>query len=213
VDSVQFGDAPYQSSNYGPSNNGAYNTSYGQGNRNDPRYAQTYMEPVVVPAGAEIRVRTNQSIDVRDTTPGQTFAAQIEDDVRGVDGSIAIPRGANATLVTRYIEGDGDITLDMDSISVNGRRYRVSTEDKEVDNPKDLGKNKRTGEFVGGGAVLGAIIGAIAGGGKGAAIGAAAGAGGGAAAQVITRGKTVHVPAETVLRFRLDRPLRLQSWS
>jgi hypothetical protein len=101
----------------------------------------------------------------------------------------------------------------MDSITVNGRRYRVSTADKEVDNPKDLGKNKRTGEFVGGGAVLGAIIGAIAGGGKGAAIGGAAGAGAGAAAQVVTRGKAVHVPAETVIRFRLDRPLRLHYWS
>src|SRR5207244_7207406 len=34
-----------------------------------------------------------------------------------------------------------------------------------------LGKNKRTAEMVGGGAVLGTLIGAIAGGGKGAAIG------------------------------------------
>ncbi len=66
---------------------------------------------------------------------------------------------------------------------------------------------------MGGGAILGAIIGGIAGGGKGAAIGAVAGGGAGAGAQIMTRGKEVHVPAETVLRFRLDRPLRLHLWS
>src|SRR5438045_7124252 len=49
-------------------------------------------------------------------------------------------------------------------------------------------KNKRTGEYVGGGAILGAIIGGIAGGGKGAAIGAGAGAAAGAGAQVLTKG-------------------------
>ncbi|HKS97724.1 MAG TPA: hypothetical protein VJV74_16540, partial [Terriglobia bacterium] len=54
-----------------------------------------------------------------------------------------------------------------------------------------------------------ALIGAIAGHGKGAAIGAAAGAGAGATAQVLTRGKEVHVPAETLLRFRLDTDLNL----
>ncbi len=68
--------------------------------------------------------------------------------------------------------------------------------------------NKRSGKYMGGGAALGAIIGAIAGGGKGAAIGAASGAGAGAATQILTRG-SVKVPAETLLTFKLDAPLRL----
>lgn len=90
----------------------------------------------------------------------------------------------------------------------------MSTSDQELESRRDgVGGNKRTGQFVGTGAVLGAIIGAIAGGGKGAAIGAVAGASAGAGAQIITRGKEVHVPAETVIRFRLDRPLRLRFWS
>jgi hypothetical protein len=45
----------------------------------------------------------------------------------------------------------------------------------------------------------------VAGGGKGAAIGAVAGAAGGAGVQIMTRGRDVRVPADTVLRFRLDR--------
>jgi outer membrane lipoprotein SlyB len=104
--------------------------------------------------------------------------------------------------------------LDVESVTVDGRRYRVSTVDQELENRREgVGANKRTGQFVGGGAALGAIIGAIAGGGKGAAIGAVAGAGAGAGTQIMTRGKEVHVPAETVLRFRLDRPLRLHLWA
>lgn len=66
--------------------------------------------------------------------------------------------------------------------------------------------------MVGGGAALGTLIGAVAGGGKGAAIGAITGAAGGAAIQVLTRGKEVNVPAETVLTFRLDQPWRLEGY-
>ena len=247
VDSVQFGDGPYNSGNYGrPENPGRENPVYGnnqdnrsgnygppenpgrenpvysnnQDNRNDNRYqenrdyGQSRMERVVLPPGTEVAVRTNERIDSRDVVEGQTFSAQIEEDIRDTDGSVVIPRGSDVTLVTRRVEANSDITLDVDSISVAGRRYRVSTTDEELQSRKDgIGGNARTGRYVGGGAVLGAIIGAIAGGGKGAAIGAASGAGAGAAAQIVTRGREVHVPAESVIRFRLDRPLRLRLWS
>jgi hypothetical protein len=212
-----------RSGNYGrPENPGPENPVYGnnQDNRNDNRYqenrdyGQSRMERVVLPVGTEVSVRTNERIDSRDVVEGQTFSAQIEEDIRDTDGSVVIPRGSDVRLVTRQVEVNGDITLDVDSISVAGRRYRVSTSDEELQNRRDgLGGNARTGKYVGGGAVLGAIIGAIAGGGKGAAIGAASGAGAGAATQIITRGREVHVPAESVIRFRLDSPLRLRLWS
>jgi hypothetical protein len=63
--------------------------------------------------------------------------------------------------------------------------------------------------MVGGGAVLGTLIGAVAGGAKGAVVGAVAGAAAGAGAQVLTRGKEVNVPAESVLTFRLGNPINL----
>ena len=233
VDGVQFGDGPYHSGNYGrPENGGHDNPSYGnnqdtrnqdnrnqdnrnQDNRNQDNhdYGQARMERVVLPVGTEVAVRTNERIDSRDVVEGQTFSAQIEEDIRDTDGVVAIPRGSDARLVTRRVEVNGDITLDVDSITVAGRRYRVSTANEELQNRRDgIGGNERTGKYVGGGAVLGAIIGAIAGGGKGAAIGAASGAGAGAATQIITRGREVHVPAESVIRFRLDTPLRLHLW-
>jgi hypothetical protein len=212
---------------YGENDNRGYDqTSYERiderGNSNDQDYGkqddrdhdQRRMERVILPAGTELALMTNQRIDSREVVKGQTFSAQIAEDIRDTDGSIAIPRGSEATLITRRLEGNGDITLDVESVTVGGRRYRISTTDQELENRRDgVGANKRTGQFVGTGAVLGAIIGAIAGGGKGAAIGAVAGAGAGAGAQIITQGKEVHVPAESVLRFRLDRPLWLRIWA
>jgi len=180
-------------------------------NRGDDRH---HMERVILPVGTELAIMTNQRIDSHEVVEGQTFSAQIAEDIRDSDGSVAIPRGTDASLITRRLEGNGDITLDVQSIVIAGRRYRVSTSDQELENHRDgIGDNKRTGQFVGGGAVFGAIIGAIAGGGKGAAIGAVAGAGTGAGAQIMTQGKEVHVPAETVLRFRLDRPLMFRFWN
>jgi hypothetical protein len=54
-------------------------------------------------------------------------------------------------------------------------------------------------------------MGGIFGGGRGAGIGALSGAGGGALTQVFTRGHVVKIPAESVLRFRLEHRLVLQA--
>jgi hypothetical protein len=87
----------------------------------------------------------------------------------------------------------------------------VSTKDISQSSNAGIGKNRRTEEMVGGGAVLGTLLGAIAGGGKGAAIGAVAGGAVGGTAQVLTKGKQIKVPAETILSFQLDRPLHLDT--
>lgn len=236
VVAVRFGDTPdpYEGQehrndpgdghrdNPGNGNDQSYRPENNPGNGNDQQngrqdyrgYDQAALERVVIPAGTEVDVRTNERIDSREVVEGQTYSAQLSEEIRDQNGSVVIPRGSEVRLITRRLEGDGDITLDVESISVAGRRYRVSTADQELQNRRDgVGGNRRTGEYVGGGAVLGAVIGAIAGGGRGAAIGAASGAGAGAAVQIITRGKEVHVPAESVIRFQLDRPLRLHLWS
>ena len=105
---------------------------------------------------------------------------------------------------------NGNFVLDLDSVRVNGRRYVVNTVDVKTNDPNGIGKNRKTAEMVGGGAVLGTLLGAIAGGGKGAAIGAIAGAAAGGGVQVLTKGHEIRVPAETVLNFRLEEPLNLR---
>lgn len=168
----------------------------------------------LLPAGTDINVRTNVAIDSKKAVEGHRYSAEIADDVRDSQGGVIIPKGSDAELIIRTMSNGGatgtpDVMLDLDSVTINGQRYVVNTTDVQESGKQGLGRNKRTAKMVGGGAALGALIGAIAGHGKGAAIGAAAGAGAGATAQVLTRGKEVHVPAETLLRFRLDTDLNL----
>jgi hypothetical protein len=177
----------------------------------EPRYQHDW---TVLPTGTSISVRTDETIDSGNPVEGRTFPASIVQDVADNTGNIVIPRGSAATLIVRRATDSGPVTtgsyiLDLDSIRVNGRRYIVNTEEVKA-GETGIGKNRRTAEYVGGGAVLGTLLGAIAGGGKGAAIGAIAGAAAGGGAQVLTKGHEIRVPAETVLNFRLDRPLHLR---
>jgi len=171
---------------------------------------------MTVPTGTQLSIRTNQGIDSKNSQVGQTFAAEVQEDVMGSNGEVLIPKGSPASLVLRNVSGGGttgssELALDLESVTVNGQRYVVSTADLQQSNNQGIGKNRRTGEMVGGGAALGTLLGAIAGGGKGAAIGAVAGAAAGGTTQVLTRGKEVRIPAETVLKFSLDKPLELQA--
>jgi hypothetical protein len=168
-----------------------------------------------IPAGTEISVRNDEAIDSSKAAEGQTYAAEVTTDVRDAHNAVVIPRGANAQLIIKSlsnagrIHGASDLVIALKSVSIDGQQYAVNTTSVEKKGDEGVGVNKRTGEYVGGGAALGAIIGAIAGGGKGAAIGAAAGAGGGALTQILTKGDTIKIPPETVLTFRLDQPIRV----
>lgn len=157
--------------------------------------------------GTVITVRTNERIEAERRVT-QVYRANVDQDVYGTNGVVAIPRGSPVELMIRE-EPDHDLILDLESVIVNGQRYALEAQPERIDADRrdGVGGNRRTAEHVGGGAALGAIIGAIAGGGKGAAIGAGAGAAAGAGLQVITRGHSVHVPPESILTFRLDRPL------
>ncbi len=187
------------------------------GNRSDDRQdrGDSDRDRPVIPGGTELAIRTAESINSRNASANQTFAAQVDQDVLDDAGQVVIPRGSDARLTIKQVNNGGstgtpDLTLDVDSVTVDGRRYRIDTSDIEEKGTSGIGKNKRTGQMVGGGAVLGTIIGAIAGGGNGAAIGAVGGAAAGAGAEVLTKGKQVVVPSETVLRFKLDHPVHLR---
>lgn len=183
----------------------------------NPAPSNSASDSMQVPSGTQISVRTNEAIDASQATTGQTYSAEVAEDVHGPNGEVLIPRKSEAQLVIRQVSTGGavgtpELALDLQSLTVNGHQYIVSTADLSHSTGKQgIGKNKRTAEMVGGGALLGTLVGAIAGGGKGAAIGAVAGAATGGTAQVLTRGKQVKVPAETVLRFQLDQPLLLNS--
>jgi hypothetical protein len=161
-----------------------------------------------IDGGTTITVRTYEQINAS-KSDGRVFSGEVESDVLNRGGNLAIPRGSNVELLVRNTSSN-QVALDLESVTVNGQRYGVQTEDSVVSSQQSdgLGANRRTGEFVGGGALIGAIIGAFAGGGKGAAIGGGIGAGAGAGTQILTRGGRVNIPAESLVTFRLEQPLR-----
>jgi len=174
-----------------------------------PQFLASAGEVDRVAPGTEIAVRTNEPIEIQTWDRGRIYRGQLARDVRATDGDIALPRGAEVELTVRQVSGH-DMVLDLEAIYVNGRRFVVeaSSQDFNTRDRQGVGENQRTAKYVGGGAIIGSIIGAIAGGGKGAAIGAAAGAASGAGAQTVTRGREIRIPAESLLTFRLERPLR-----
>jgi len=172
-----------------------------------------YINPI--PAGTSLQVRTTEPIDTQ-SMDGRIFTGTIENEVRDTQGRLAIPRGATAELVVRR-DADDDLVLDLDSVTVNGRRYgvdatrnRMGGDGVDIRN-SGIGANKETARNVGGGALLGAILGAVIGGGDGAAAGAATGAAVGAGAQILTKGRRVSVPAETLLSYRLQSDMNLDA--
>jgi hypothetical protein len=160
-----------------------------------------------------LAVRTTEPIDVK-TADGLIFTGTIEEDVLDRYGDVAVPEGSTVELMARK-NGD-EMTLDLESVTVNGRRYAVVADQSVVGTTgqleagaRTIGANRDTAVYVGGGALLGTIIGAVTGGGQGAAIGAAIGAGAGAATQIVTKGKSVYLPAESLVTFRLARRLNV----
>jgi outer membrane lipoprotein SlyB len=179
-----------------------------------PSAEEITSETRVLPAGTQVAVQTDETIDGSTAADGQVFSADVTEAVKDADGKTVIPAGAKAQIIIKSltqggkIKGRDDLVLDLQSVSIDGRQYALSTEDLEEKGRAGLGKNKRTAEFLGGGAAVGGIVGAIFGGAKGAAIGAGAGAGSGVAAQALTKGE-IRVEAETILTFKLDSALRV----
>jgi hypothetical protein len=181
--------------------------------RTGPIYT-TAADPGLLPAGTTLEVRTNETIQADTTAVGRTYSAQLTQPIMTADGRTVAPAGAPVRLAVIGVQEGGAVTTDqiqlgIQSITIDGRTYQVQSEAYETEQ-RGLGRTDRTAQMVGGGAVLGTLVGAIAGGGRGAIIGGITGAAAGAAIQVLTRGDRVDVPAETVLTFRLDQPIRIQ---
>jgi hypothetical protein len=178
-----------------------------------PTIARAQQARTIIDADTTLQVRTHDAIDVK-TADGLIYKGTIDQDVLDRDGLVAIPEGSTVELMAR--KNGNEMTLDLESVTVNGQRYAVLADQSTVGTTgqlgagaRTIGANKDTATYVGGGALLGTILGAVVGGGKGAAIGAAVGAAGGAGAQIVTKGRSVYLPAESLVTFRLARRLNV----
>ncbi len=124
--------------------------------------------------GTTIPVRTTEGIDV-ERTDNRVFRGIVDQDVRGENGRLAIPRGATVELIVR-VARDNDLVLDLESVTVNGQRYAIQTDPNRVESRRDD-------------SIVGTILGAINGG--------------------EARGRTVRIPRDSVVTFRLGQPLTM----
>jgi hypothetical protein len=167
---------------------------------------------VVLPAGTHLSVRLAQTLDTRRDAPGAPFVAHVASPVVH-NGVVVVPRGAvchgrlvNAKSSGR-LTGRAVLTLRLDSITVAGQVYPVSTSAPSFTSQSH---KKRNALAIGGTAGTGAAIGAIAGGGVGALVGAGAGAAAGTAGAAITGKRQLHLPAESRVSFMLRAPVRVR---
>jgi hypothetical protein len=163
---------------------------------------------ITVPAGTTILVRMLDTVDSSKNPVGSRFTAVLETNLV-VGETVVVPK--ENTVYGRLAEskqagratGSSELQLELTDIVVGGTAYPLLTSDYEV---KGSSSGKRSAKRLLGGAGLGAVIGGIAGNaGKGAAIGATVGAVG----AVAQKGKSVNVPSETLLQFRLQQPASL----
>lgn len=160
--------------------------------------------------GTDIRVRADQAIDMSSAQGGRMYDGTVSADVKDVNGNLVIPQGSRAKLAVTDGAKANQLSINLNSVTVNGQSYYISSNTVDRGSNEGVGKNKRTAKYVGGGALAGTLIGAIAGGGKGAAIGALAGGAAGAGAQTLRKGST-NVPAESELSFKLAQDMQLSS--
>jgi outer membrane murein-binding lipoprotein Lpp len=167
--------------------------------------------PIVIPAGTTISIRTTNAISTKDPQAKQDFQASVSRALL-VGGQTVIRQGAPAAgsipaaESAGRIKGEGMLKLVLTTLTVNGKAYQVSAEPVVI---KAKGRGKRSAAMIGGGGGAGALIGGLAGGGKGAAIGAMAGAAAGTAGATMTGKRDVELPAESIVSFRLSKPLVL----
>ncbi len=170
---------------------------------------QPMQSALVIPSGTALRVRLDETVDTRRNRAGDPVSATLYDPIV-IQGQTVLPAGTRfAGHVTvadssGRLRGRAYIGVALDSFELQGRRYQIDT--TNVERASNSHK-KRNGILIGGGAGLGTLLGAIAGGPKGALIGAGAGAAAGTAGAAATGKLQVAIPAETLLRFTLRRPV------
>jgi hypothetical protein len=109
-----------------------------------------------VERGTVIPVRTNEAIEV-ERSDNRVYTGIVNQDVRGDDGRLAIPRGAEVELIVRTTSGS-DLIIDLESVTARGQRYAIKTDPKRVAAERDD-------------SLVGGLVGAITGGeGRGRAV-------------------------------------------
>ena len=161
-----------------------------------------------IPVGQEMDVRLSSTLSSETAKVEQRFEATTVVDLMQ-DGRVLVPAGSVVQGVVSNVDKagrvdrDGSLTLSFDRMRVRGREHDIRATATQVFESKGIRAEAGT---AGVGAGVGGVVGGLIGGLKGAIIGAAIGAGGAIAA---TDGKDIELPAGSIVRIRMDSPVRV----
>ena len=166
-------------------------------------------DPGQIPVGQELDVRLQDSLSSATATTEQRFQATTVVDLKQGE-RVLIPAGStvrgfvSSVKKAGRLDRSGRLTLSFDQVVVNGREYPIKALATQV---FESGGIREEAGTVGTAGVVGGIVGGILGGLRGALIGAAVGGGGVIAA---TEGKDIELPAGTIIRIRMDTPVKVR---
>ena len=164
--------------------------------------------PGTIPVGQEIDVRLRSTLSSETAEVEQRFETTTVVDLVQ-NGRVLVPAGSVIRGVVSdvdkagRVDRDGSLTLTFDRLSVNGRERDIRGSATQI---FESGGIREEGAVAGAGAGVGGIVGGIIGGVRGAILGAVIGAGGAIAA---TDGKDITLPQGSIVRVRLDSPVRI----
>jgi len=169
---------------------------------------------LTIPAGTFVTVRLMGSLSSEVNQQGDGFSAMLEQPVVvggwvvARRGQIAIGHVAEVQKAGR-VKGVSSMGLALSDIPVvDGRQLPVMSQLIQTSAGPSKGRDALA---VAGTTGLGAAIGGAVDGGGGAGIGAAAGAAAGIAGVLLTPGKPTVFPPETLLTFRLQAPVTINT--
>jgi hypothetical protein len=146
------------------------------------------LEPGVVPTGTPLVVRTGDAVRTRKYFQHTIYGAMVAEDVLDLKGHVLIPKGSPVEMVVRLLPyygpggvGMTELALDIEAINIKGVFYPVGT---GVRPPLDGGlwARRYSAHWVGGTAV----------------------------AHFATYGARINVPANALLAFQIEDPIRLR---
>jgi hypothetical protein len=114
-------------------------------------FAASSLDAATIPAGTLLSVKTTSSISSQDPA-GRSFAAQLDQDV-SVKGQVLLKSGAKAIGKIKSSRANPrknePLTLELTSISVNGRSVSVKTHSVEPGSSPVTGRQARYGHTAG----------------------------------------------------------------
>jgi hypothetical protein len=169
--------------------------------------------------GTPIVAAITAAISSRNAKAGDTFTANVVEDVKGAGGSVAIPAGSTvqgSILEVRPAPNSrstGTLALAVTSVTVHGTAYDLNA---SIDSLKTVSKGRgvegvdvaRTAGGAAAGAILGQVIGKNT---KGTLIGTVIGAGAGAVVSEVMKDVDIVLPAGSHLILTLQQRLTVTS--